>query len=225
MLEVIAANLEDALNAEKGGAHRIELVSNPSQEGLTPKIETIKQIIDSISIPLRVMIRDKNAFSDFNYSELKNMASTVKELSKINVDGIVAGFLKSDGTIDFKALQIVLEYKNDLGVTFHRAFDEVNNYEDSLEELINTGIFDKILTSGRSKKAEDGIKILKKLNSLSGNKISIVAGGSISSMNIKKIKSKTGIREFHVGKAVRKNQNYSNDIIPEKVNELVKLIS
>lgn len=225
MLEVIAVNVNDAINAEKGGANRLEIVSSPDEDGLTPTLETVKQIVNSISIPARVMIRDRNVFNGFSSSELKNMALTVKKLSEINVDGVVVGFLNENNSINFDALRIVLEYKGNMKVTFHRAFDKVNNFENSLEELINSGMFDKILTSGIAAKAEDGITVLNKMNSLSKGKISIIAGGSVSNKNIKKIKVSTGITEFHVGKAVRKNQSFAGDILPEKVKELADLIS
>lgn len=42
MIEIIASTLRDAMNIEKGGGDRIELVSALSEGGLTPSIGLIK---------------------------------------------------------------------------------------------------------------------------------------------------------------------------------------
>ena len=65
--EACIESYDEALIAEKAGAHRIELCSNINLDGITPKKELIKKIITSIKIPVRVMIRPRDG--DFNYSE------------------------------------------------------------------------------------------------------------------------------------------------------------
>ncbi len=224
MLEVVVANVDDALNAEKGGANRLEVISEPYQEGLTPSIESVKMIRDSVMIPIRVMVRDKNSFTDFNLNELKKMSSFINQLSKIDIQGVVVGFLTKDRKIDFKATEIVLEHKNNLRVTFHRAIDESVDIEDSMKELIESKLVDKILTSGRAKTALEGIETLKKLNSLSSNKLEIIAGGSISAENVRTIKKETDIAEYHVGRSVRKKFNYFKEIDPLKVKEIINAL-
>ncbi len=224
MLEVVVTNVDDALNAEKGGANRLEVVSEAYQEGLTPSIESVKRIRDSVMIPMRIMVRDKNTFTDFNLNELKKMSNFINQLSKIDVQGIVVGFLTKNRKIDFNSIEMVLEHKNNLSVTFHRALDESVNIEDSIRELIEFKLFDRILTSGGAVTAYEGIKILKKLNSLSSNQIKVIAGGSISAENIRAIKKGTDISEYHVGRSVRNNHNYFEEINPLKVKEIINVL-
>ncbi|MHB8581618.1 MAG: copper homeostasis protein CutC [Ignavibacteriaceae bacterium] len=221
MLEVIVTNVDDALNAEKGGANRLEIVREPNQEGLTPSIEIVKRIRDSVWIPMRVMVRDKNTFTDFKFVELKEMSRFINQLSKIDVQGVVVGFLTNEKKINFDAIETVLEYKNNLEVTFHRAIDDSVDIIDSIKELIKSKLFDRILTSGGAKTAYEGIKTLKKLNSLSSDRIKVIAGGSISAGNIRAIKKETGVTEYHVGRSVRNNQDYCEEIDPLRVKEII----
>ena len=52
ILEVCANSYESAINAEKGGAHRIELCENLSVGGLTPNFDLAKKVISELNIPV-----------------------------------------------------------------------------------------------------------------------------------------------------------------------------
>ncbi|WP_254776906.1 copper homeostasis protein CutC [Paenibacillus sp. yr247] len=54
---MIATTLEDALNAESGGADRIELIANRHEGGVTPSMVLVQKVAASIKIPVHVMIR------------------------------------------------------------------------------------------------------------------------------------------------------------------------
>ncbi|EGA91383.1 copper homeostasis protein [Planococcus donghaensis MPA1U2] len=53
MIEVIVQNEQEAVEAEKLGAGRLELVSSINEGGLTPSFETIKQVLNSVAIPVQ----------------------------------------------------------------------------------------------------------------------------------------------------------------------------
>ncbi len=59
ILEVCANSYESAINAEKGGAHRIELCENLSVGGLTPNFELAKKVINELNIPVFILIRPR----------------------------------------------------------------------------------------------------------------------------------------------------------------------
>ena len=73
----------------------------------------------------------------------------------------------------------------DLKCTFHKAFDECKNINQSLIELSEIG-FDWVLTSGKEKNAELGLQNLKMLSKIKNRKIKILAGGGISGLNYHK---------------------------------------
>ena len=58
--EVCVDSLEDAINAEKNGANRIELCGRLDLDGLTPSRKLIKEVHKALIIPIRVMIRPKH---------------------------------------------------------------------------------------------------------------------------------------------------------------------
>src|SRR6188474_594629 len=56
-LEVIATSLEDAVEAEAGGADRIELVRDLAAGGMTPPLDLVDAVLSRVRIPVRVMVR------------------------------------------------------------------------------------------------------------------------------------------------------------------------
>ena len=99
--------------------------------------------------------------------------------------------------IDIKKAKLITEFAKKLGlqVTFHRAIDLVTNYENAVQICIDLGV-DRILTSGKSKNAENGIENLKQIVNLYGDKIEIMAGSGINPGNIQDI-CNTGVKAIH----------------------------
>jgi copper homeostasis protein CutC len=62
LLEVIACTVEDAIEAERGGAGRLEVISRFDVGGLTPAPELVREIKAKVSIPVRVMLRESEGY-------------------------------------------------------------------------------------------------------------------------------------------------------------------
>ena len=222
ILEVCANSYESAINAEKGGAHRIELCENLSVGGLTPNFELAKKVINELNIPVFILIRPRDG--DFNYSaeEFVQIKKDIILFKDLGCKGIVSGILTKDKNIDIKRTRELIELSRPLEFTFHRAFDEVLDPIDGLYKLIEIKS-NRLLTSGQKNTAIDGIELIQKLIKISNKKIIIMPGSGINSENItefKKIESK----EVH-GSFI-KNPNNKNSI--SDVNAIfksVKLIS
>src|SRR3712207_462978 len=56
-LEVIASNVTEALEAQAGGAHSIELCVDLTVGGLTPPLDVARAVRDAVSIDVNMMIR------------------------------------------------------------------------------------------------------------------------------------------------------------------------
>ena len=191
ILEVCANSYESAINAEKGGAHRIELCENLSVGGLTPNFDLAKKVISELNIPVFILIRPRKG--DFNYSheEFEQIKKDIILFKKIGCKGIVSGILTKDKKLDINKTKELIKLSRPLEFTFHRAFDEVLNPINVLHQLIKLRA-DRILTSGQKKTAIDGIELIKKLINISNNTIKIMPGSGINSTNIlefKKIES------------------------------------
>ena len=183
IIEVCAESYEYALKAEKAGADRIELCKDLYLDGLTPDYQTAKKTIDSLNIPVFILIRPKKG--DFIYSdeEFELMKRDIVKFKKMGCKGIVSGILNDDNSIDIERTKELVELSKPLEFTFHRAFDIVISPLKEIENLIGIGV-DRVLTSGQKEKAIDGLVLLKQLNSISKNRIKIMPGSGINKSNI-----------------------------------------
>ncbi len=193
IIEVCAESFEYAMKAEKAGADRIELCKDLHLDGLTPDYETAKKTIDSLNIPVFILIRPREG--DFIYSneEFELMKNDIVKFKEMGCKGIVSGVLNGDNSIDIKRTKELIELSEPLEFTFHRAFDIVKDPVEEIENLIKMGI-NRVLTSGQKEKAIDGLLLLEKLNNISKNRIVIMPGSSISKNNLKNF---TLFKEVH----------------------------
>ena len=193
IIEVCAESYEYALKAEKAGANRIELCKDLHLDGLTPDYETAKRTIDSLNIPVFILIRRREG--DFIYSdeEFELMKQDILKFKEMGCKGIVSGVLNDDNSIDIERTKELVELSRPLEFTFHRAFDVVSDPLKEIENLIRLGV-DRILTSGQKDKAIEGLNLLLELKRISNNGIVIMPGSGISKNNLKNF---TLFKEVH----------------------------
>ena len=184
IIEVCAESYEYAVKAEKAGADRIELCKDLHLDGLTPDYESAKKTIDSLNIPVFILIRPRAG--DFIYSdeEFELMKQDILKFKEMGCKGIVSGVLNNDKSIDIERTQELVELSKPLEFTFHRAFDIVSSPLNEIENLIRLGV-DRVLTSGQKDKAIDGLDLLLKLKNISKNRLVIMPGSGISKNNLK----------------------------------------
>ena len=193
IIEVCAESYEYAVKAEKAGADRIELCKDLHLDGLTPDYECAKKTIDSLNIPVFILIRPRAG--DFIYSdeEFELMKRDVVKFKEMGCKGIVSGILNSDNSIDLKRTKELVELSRPIEFTFHRAFDIVNDPLIEIENLIELDV-DRVLTSGQKDKAIKGLELLMQLKSISKNRIKIMPGSGINKSNIVNFES---FKEIH----------------------------
>ncbi len=197
LIEACTTSVTSAIEAQKGGAKRVELCDNLYEGGTTPGYGTIKTARELLTIKLNVMIRPRG--QDFCYSDIEYqiMKEDIEVCKSLGADGIVLGILKPDGNIDVERTAKLIELARPMSVTFHRAFDMTPDPFKALEDIILTGA-DRILTSGQTDKAVDGAELIKKLVEKAGNRIIIMPGSGINEDNILEFQQKTGAKEFHL---------------------------
>ncbi|WP_296382124.1 copper homeostasis protein CutC [Winogradskyella sp.] len=187
-LEICANSYQSVKNAQEAGAHRIELCQELSVGGITPSYGLLKQVKENLKIPIFVLIRPRAGNFVYSEDEFEIMKHDIQLCKDLCCDGIVAGVLNSDKTIDVERTKELIELSKPLPFTFHRAFDEVANPKKALNQLIDLGV-ERVLTSGQEVSAEKGLKLLNELNIISKNRIIILAGGGINSENANKFKT------------------------------------
>ena len=193
IVEVCANSYESAINAEVGGANRIELCKDLQLDGLTPDYEIAKKTINELNIPVFILIRPREG--DFNYSneEFELMKADIVKFKEMGCKGIVSGVLNDDKTIDLERTKELVKLTRPLEFTFHRAFDVVSDPFKEIEKLIELGI-DRVLTSGQEERAVDGLDLLETLHKIAKNRIKIMPGSGINKSNIVNFKK---FKEIH----------------------------
>lgn len=189
--------------AERGGAHRIELISRFGCGGLTPPLGLVREVTSRVRIPVRVMLRESEGFDVRDESERARLVWLARELTATGVDGLVCGFLR-DGHIDHELFGRVLESAPDLRVTFHRAFERLRDPLAAIVQLKRYARVDRILTSGTGATLAQRVAQLAACEREATPEIAILAGGGMDLPTVQAIRRQTGIREFHLGRGVRR---------------------
>mgnify|MGYP002008653391 CR=1 FL=1 len=201
LLECCVGSPVSAVNAELGGAARVELCAALELGGVTPSRGSIKLARDKIDIPLFVLVRPRGGGFQYTPLELDVMKDDITAARELGADGIVLGVLREDGSIDIERTGELIEAAAGASITFHRAFDSTPDPLAALETLCELGI-DRVLTSGRATRAEDGTELLGRLQQAASSRIGILPGGGISHDNCRQIIELSGAGEIHVGSAV-----------------------
>jgi len=195
-IEICTDSLEGALAANKYGAKRIELCSSLSLGGLTPSFGLIQQCVKKTNIEVHVIIRHKEGGFCYSDSDVEIMKADIIQVKNAGATGVVFGILSDNNEVSNLNTELVTLAKNlHLEATFHRAFDFVNDHKSAIENIIEMG-FDRLLTSGLSQTAKEGLEIITDLQSKYGSKIQIMAGSGINVDNALKI-SESGVNNIH----------------------------
>jgi len=195
-LEVIAFNIESCLTIATTGAHRVELCMNPQEGGTTPSAGFIKMARGILELELFPIIRPRGGDFLYSDSEIVCMKHDIRMCKDLGCDGVVLGLLNENGTVNVEQTQRLVELAYPLDVTFHRAFDRVNDPFEALEDVIRTGCT-RILTSGLQGTALEGKELIQQLIQQAENRISIMPGSGIRANNIRAIALDTKAEEFH----------------------------
>jgi copper homeostasis protein len=201
ILEVIVTSVHEAREAERGGADRLELVRDLANDGFTPPTNLIRNVVAAVSIPVRVIVRDRPGFIA-KTGDIAPLRARIEEIWRLGIDGLVLGFADPGG-IDVPSTRAVLETTPDCRVTFHRAFDEVRDPLCALEQLRQIPQVDRVLTSGGPGAPEERADRLTEWQQIAGPNIAILTGGGLDAYSLSMFARQPALREFHVGRAAR----------------------
>ena len=221
IIEVIATTVQDVKDAEKFGADRIELCLDIKKGGLTPSYELIKAVVKSCDIPVNVMVRPHARSFVYDKKDTETMLHDIEFVKKSRANGIVIGPLTPQGKIDEESLQTFLEAAEGLDVTFHRAFDYVEDQLEALECLLRYKQITTILTAGGKGFAAEQIPDLKKFISYAKDThLTIMPGHGLRTNNIKQLVEKLNPQALHFGSGVRVANNFELSLDKDKIKQL-----
>ena len=221
LLEVIACSVADAIEAEKGGASRLELVRDLKRGGLTPPYDLVQEIKKRVDLPLRVMLRESDGFEMTHDDEIDRLCVAAERFASLEIDGFVLGFLQ-DGEVDIERTQRVLACAPQMRATFHHAFEAARDKSGALIAIKQLAQVDRILSSGGTDGLNARVQRLGEYERAAAPELIILAGGGIDGEAIVKIGCVTRIREFHVGRAVRARFDVEGAVQASLVSGLVQ---
>ena len=197
LLEICCGSLEDALEAEGGGADRVELCSALFLGGLTPSLGTIMEAKARLKIPIVVMIRPRGGGFCYTKSGMAVVERDTVLAAEQGAEGMVFGILNADGGIDEERCRRIRKLIGDRQAVFHRAFDVTPDPFRSLDQLIALG-FTRVLTSGQEDTVPEGAHLIKRLIEYAGDRIEILPGGGIKPLSLRQVVESTGCKQVHL---------------------------
>ena len=218
LIEVIVQTIEDARAATQGGADRLEVVRAIGAGGLTPAVAVVDAIKRVTPLPLRVMVRE-NAGFETSHAELELLRAAAWNFAKLAVDGLVVGFAKS-GELSLAEFSSVIEAAPRIPVTFHRAFDSLNDQLGAIDRLSTIARVDGILTSGGDGNAPERCARLEQFVERAGSRLSIIAGGGVDFETFELLVRQQTVRWIHVGRAAREGSDPEAPVSAASVGRL-----
>lgn len=197
LLEICCGSTEDAVQAERGGADRVELCSALFLGGLTPSAGSLIEAKQSLNIPVMAMDRPRPAGFCYSGVEFAVMERDADLLLQHGADGIVFGVLNADGTVDTRRCGMVRRRIGPQQAVFHRAFDVTPDPFRALEELIDLGIT-RVLTSGQRVSAPEGSALIQQLIERAAERIEVLPGAGIGFDNVRDLVAGTGCTQIHM---------------------------
>lgn len=196
LIEVCCGSVDDAIEAEKGGADRVELNSAVFLGGLTPSLGSIIEAKKRLNIPVMIMIRPRAGGFCYTQAEMEVMLRDAKLAVEHGTDGLVFGILTSGGSVDTERCRRIIELAQGRQTVFHRAFDVTPDPLEALDQLIDLG-FSRVLTSGQERTAPEGLETIRKLIVHSGGRIEILPGSGLRPNNIRAFVEQTKATQVH----------------------------
>lgn len=227
LLEVIVSTVADAVAAAQGGANRLEIISHYEVGGLTPPLVLVREIVATVNVPARVMLRATESFVVTEEKERARLCAAARSFAELPLDGLVLGFLRHDQDglqIDHELLARVLTGAPNLKATFHRAFEELPDAGRAIAELKQHPQVDCILTSGGADAWATKLARFAEWEQAAQPEIKMLIGGGTDAEAIKLFCRHTRLRAFHVGRAVRAAQSIDGAVQAERVRALIALL-
>lgn len=220
-LEIIVTSLEDALAAERAGADRLELCAALTEGGLTPSLGLIESVVEGVTIPVHVIVRPHSRTFHYSEEDIQVMLADIRYIRKTKAAGIVIGVLDETNRVDTANLTRFLDESGNLNVTFHRAFDAIEDQLDAVTTIAKFPQVQRILTSGGPAPAPESIEKIRELVKKTENtSVTILAGNGMTLDGLNRFLEETGVEEIHFGSAVRVGHSFQLPINPEVITAI-----
>ncbi len=195
LVEVCVDSLTSAINAQKGGADRLEVCQDLQLGGTTPSYGLVTAILEKVNLPVVAMVRPRAADFCYNDDQYAVMLNDIAVFKRLGVNAIVTGILTPQGTLDKVRLAEIVAVAAPTKVVLHRAFDMTKDLNQALADAAELGIV-RVLTSGGAQNVKLGMANLKHLFAQNVN-IEIMPGSGVDTDVLAEL-VKIGVKQIHL---------------------------
>lgn len=195
ILEVCVDTPEGIITCNAGFVDRIELCSALSLGGLTPS-HGLMTMAANFDVPAHAMIRPVPGGFELTDTVFDTMLMEIQSARKLGLAGVVFGVTTNEYRLDENRLSALIDAAGPMETTLHRAIDLCLDPLAAVKQAIDLG-FTRILTSGAATTALIGRQMIKDMVTIANGEISIMAGSGVTSENLNKIISETGVVDVH----------------------------
>lgn len=206
IVEICTENFEDSKNAIAAGADRIELCADLENDGLTPSVELLAQVLELArkhQVTVFPMVRCRAGNFVYNDAEKQTMIEHAVAFLGMGVTGVVVGALTADMRPDIEFLaefaRVLQSINPKIQITFHKAIDYVRLTQgETLADVVAMlePYCARVLTSGGCGTAMEGSMEIRKISERNRAPVPIAAG-KIRADNAAELLELTGATEIH----------------------------
>lgn len=210
-LEVVVTTLEEAIAAQQGGAHSVEVVAGFAVGGLTPPLELVQQIRAGLQIEINVIVRPHARSFNYDANDVQHILSCAGSFAALGINGIVACGLTPDNALDIALLRRIRDAAPHARLTIHRAIDLTRAPLTDLQRAV--GIATRVLASGSAPSAWEGQSTLQRWIEEYASSFEFVCAGGITAAQIPELASAVNADVIHVGSAARVDGKVNTDAV------------
>jgi len=222
LIEACVSTIDDAITAARLGADRLELSAALETDGVSPSLGMVQEVIESVSIPVVILIRLRTGDFVYQPNEVRAMVFDAERALACGAQAIAVGCLTSERHLDIPAMRWFAEKLGGTHCVCHRAIDHCQDIMDTTHRLIDLG-YRRILTSGGATNASAGIDTLRNLQSSLGDQIEILVAGGVAAGNILEIVTRTGCSQVHGSFRKRGTADHVPRLDPQQLEDALKI--
>jgi len=197
LLEACVDSVERAILAEENGAHRLELCVNLHLDGTTPDPDLIQAVLQSVNIPLKVMIRPRGGDFVYSAADFDQMVRSIHLCKSFGIPEVATGILRHDRQLDLPRISRLAEAAAPMSLTIHKCIDMVPDVLDAIARLKTMPGVTHILSSGQTQTAWEGRLLLQKMGMACNGALTLIVAGKVTRENLQEHITAIGAQEYH----------------------------
>ena len=226
VLEIIVDTVQDAIEAEKGGATHLTVLSHYPSTGVTPSIGMVAQIQRLVSLPLVILVRPHTRNSIPCSQDIETCVSDIKAMNALGIQDFLIEFIDQENNPNQQAIEMIFRCCASIRLHSHFAWQYSRNRAATIEKLIQLG-FVSIRTSGKTNSnswfdndVTRSIEGICSIRDLVGKRTSVYLTGGITTANVSHLTTSTAIFDLQIGRGVRSPNNSHSPVKSSLVAEI-----